>query len=136
MVQVQFEVTGGIENDDMIATATLDQRTDGRPLGTLWMCPTAPTLSKASPPLRAASVGTSPGITDHREQPGTDDNRCSPFEQRRLLSGSQNLDATATSGVVQVQFELTGGALNGYVIATATPTAYGLGGGLEHDGRS
>ncbi len=35
------------------------------------------------------------------------------------------LDATASAGVTQVQFELTGGTLNDWVIATATPTIYG-----------
>ena len=42
------------------------------------------------------------------------------------LSGiTQYLDATASSGVTQVQFELTGGSLNNQVIATATPTYVG-----------
>jgi hypothetical protein len=35
------------------------------------------------------------------------------------------LDASASAGVTQVQFELTGGILNDLVIATATPTIYG-----------
>ena len=35
------------------------------------------------------------------------------------------LDATASAGVTQVKFELTGGTLNDWVIATATPTIYG-----------
>jgi Bacterial Ig domain len=42
------------------------------------------------------------------------------------LSGiTQYLDATASSGVTQVQYELTGGSLNDHVIATATPTYVG-----------
>ena len=42
------------------------------------------------------------------------------------LSGiTQYLDATASSGVTQVQYELTGGSLNNHVIATATPTYVG-----------
>ena len=42
------------------------------------------------------------------------------------VSGTQVvLDATASAGVTQVQFELTGGTLNDAVIATATPTIYG-----------
>jgi hypothetical protein len=41
------------------------------------------------------------------------------------VSGSQTLDAVASSGVSRVQFELTGGPDNGTVIATATPTIYG-----------
>jgi hypothetical protein len=42
------------------------------------------------------------------------------------VSGTQVvLDAIAPAGVTQVQFELTGGTLNDWVIATATPTIYG-----------
>jgi hypothetical protein len=38
---------------------------------------------------------------------------------------SQVLDAAASSGATLVQYEITGGALNDSVIATATPTIYG-----------
>lgn len=41
------------------------------------------------------------------------------------VSGSQNLDASASSGVTGVQYELTGESLNDTVVATATPTIYG-----------
>ena len=41
------------------------------------------------------------------------------------MSGSQILDAGASSGVTSVQFEITGGSLNDDVIATATPSIYG-----------
>jgi polyvinyl alcohol dehydrogenase (cytochrome) len=42
------------------------------------------------------------------------------------LSGNQYLDATASGGVTQVQYELSGGSLSQpEVIATATPTIYG-----------
>ena len=41
------------------------------------------------------------------------------------LSGTQYLDATASSGVTQVQYELTGGTLSEQVIATATRTIVG-----------
>jgi hypothetical protein len=41
------------------------------------------------------------------------------------LSGNQNLDAIASSGATQVQYELTGGSLSDQVIATATPTIVG-----------
>jgi hypothetical protein len=42
-----------------------------------------------------------------------------------VVSGSQTLDATASSGTTQVQFLLTGRTLNTAVIATATPTIFG-----------
>jgi hypothetical protein len=42
------------------------------------------------------------------------------------VSGTQVvLDASVSAGVTQVKFELTGGTLNDWVIATATPTIYG-----------
>lgn len=42
------------------------------------------------------------------------------------VSGTQVvLDASASAGVTQVQFELRGGSLSDSVIATATPTYYG-----------
>ena len=41
------------------------------------------------------------------------------------VSGTQVLDASASSGVTQVQYELTGGSLTDSVIATATATVYG-----------
>ncbi len=42
------------------------------------------------------------------------------------VSGTQVvLDAVASSGVTQVQFELTSGTQNGSVVVTATPTLYG-----------
>jgi phospholipase C len=42
-----------------------------------------------------------------------------------VVSGSQALDATATTGTTQVQFLLTGRRLNTTVIASATPTIIG-----------
>lgn len=41
------------------------------------------------------------------------------------VSGTQGLDALASSGVTQVQYEITGGTLNHSVIASATPTFAG-----------
>ena len=123
VVQVQFEVTGGIENDDVIATATLS---NGQ-WSAAWNSLTVPngtyTLqSVASSP--GGVMGTSPGITVTVNNPAPTTTVVLP-SNNATLSGTQNLDATASSGVVQVQYELTGGALNGYVIATATPTYVG-----------
>ena len=41
------------------------------------------------------------------------------------VSGHQILDAAANPAAAQVQFQLTGGALNNTVVASATPTLYG-----------
>lgn len=41
------------------------------------------------------------------------------------VSATEGLDASASAGVTQVRYELTGGSLNHSVIATATATIYG-----------
>jgi hypothetical protein len=41
------------------------------------------------------------------------------------VTGTQLLDAGASAGTSQVQYELTGGTLNQAVVATGTPTLYG-----------
>ena len=48
-----------------------------------------------------------------------------PSNNATVSGSSQILDAGASSGVTQVQYEITGGTLTDSVIATATPTIYG-----------
>ena len=48
-----------------------------------------------------------------------------PSNNATVSGTSQILDAGASSGVTQVQYEITGGNLTDSVIATATPTIYG-----------
>jgi hypothetical protein len=48
-----------------------------------------------------------------------------PSNNATVSGTSQILDAGASSGVTQVQYEITGRTLNDSVIATATPTIYG-----------
>ena len=48
-----------------------------------------------------------------------------PVTDATVTSTQVVLDASASPGVTQVQFELTGGTLSDYRIATATPTIYG-----------
>ena len=48
-----------------------------------------------------------------------------PSNNATVSGTSQVLDAAASSGVIQVQYEITGGTLTDSVIATATPTIYG-----------
>jgi hypothetical protein len=48
-----------------------------------------------------------------------------PASDASVSGISQVLDATASSGVTLVQYEITGGTLNDAVIATASPTIYG-----------
>ena len=44
---------------------------------------------------------------------------------KTTVTGLQYLDSSASPGVTQVQYELTGGTLNHKVIATGTPTIVG-----------
>ena len=123
VAQVQFEVTGGIENDDVIATATLS---NGQ-WSAAWNSLTVPNGTYTLQSVAASPggvMGTSPGITITVNNPAPTTTVVLP-SNNATLSGTQNLDATASSGVVQVQYELTGGGLNGYVIATATLTYVG-----------
>ena len=48
-----------------------------------------------------------------------------PSNNATVSGTSQILDAGASSGVTQVQYEITGGTLTDSVIATATPSIYG-----------
>ena len=48
-----------------------------------------------------------------------------PSNNATVSGTSQVLDALASSGATQVQYEITGGTLTESVIATATPTYYG-----------
>ena len=48
-----------------------------------------------------------------------------PSNNATVSGSSQILDAGASSGVTQVQYEITGGTLTDSVISTATPTIYG-----------
>lgn len=48
-----------------------------------------------------------------------------PSNNATVSGTSQVLDASASSGVTQVEYEITGGALTDSVVATATPTIYG-----------
>ena len=69
-------------------------------------------------------TGTSPGITITVDNPPPTTNVVLPSNDA-TMSGNQYLDASASPGVSQVQYELTGGTLSDQVIATATPTIYG-----------
>ncbi len=61
--------------------------------------------------------------------------RSAPVEQLDAFRDSSTLTATASSGVTQVQYELTGGTLSEQVIATASTHHRRLGCRLEHHDR-
>ena len=122
MTQVQYELTGGSLNNTVIATATPTI------YGWLasWNTTTVPngTYTLQSVASSGGLTGTSPGITLTVNNPPPTTSVVLPSNDA-TLSGTQYLDATASPGVTQVQYELTGGSLNNTVIATATPTIYG-----------
>ena len=66
---------------------------------------------------RAADAGRQRAATEHRV--------VVPSTGATVSSTQVVLDATASAGVTQVKFELTGGTLNDWVIATAILTNYG-----------
>ena len=69
-------------------------------------------------------TGTSPGITVTVNNSPPTTTVVLPANGA-TLSGTQALDATTSSGVTGVTYELSGGSLSDSVIATATPTIYG-----------
>jgi uncharacterized protein YjbI with pentapeptide repeats len=123
IASVVFELSGGALNDQVIATATptlygwlaqWDTRT--LPNGSYSLKSVATDklgLSAPSPPLGIVVDNTPPETTVGVPSNGV------------TVTGGQWLDASATSGVTKVVYELTGGALSDQVIATATPTEYG-----------
>ena len=122
VTKVQYEVTGGTLNNAVIATATPTI------YGWLasWNTTTVPngTYTLQSVATSGGLTGTSPGITITVNNPPPTTNVVLP-SNAATLSGTQYLDATASSGVTKVQYEVTGGSLTNAVIATATPTIYG-----------
>jgi hypothetical protein len=122
VTQVQYELTGGSLNDTVIATAT--------PTIYGWLANwDSTTVATGSYTLQSVASsgglkGTRPGITITVNNSPPTTNVVLP-SNAATLSGTQYLDAAASPGVTQVQYELTGGSLNDKVIATATPTIYG-----------
>ncbi len=121
--KVQYELTGGTLNDAVIATATPTI------VGWLsgWDTTTVPngTYTLQSVASYAGGVtGTSAPITItiNNLPPSTVVGLPS---SGATISGGQWLDASASPGVTNVVYELTGGTLNNAVIATATPTYVG-----------
>jgi hypothetical protein len=125
VTQVQFELTGGTYSNTAIATATPSL------IGWLaaWNTTAVPngayTLQAVSTYGDGATVGSSPiAVTVNNAPPTT--SVVLPASGA-TMSQNQYLDAVASSGVTQVQYELSGGPTNlsDDVIATGTPTLYG-----------
>jgi hypothetical protein len=71
----------------------------------------------------AAATSVLPGQVAGAQAPST--TVVLPFTDATLSGLTQYLDAVATSGATQLQYELSGGSLSNSVIATATPTFVG-----------
>jgi hypothetical protein len=119
--QVQYVLNGNGLSNDVIATAVPTVygwiggwNTTSVPNGTYTLQSVASTKGGLS--------GTSPAITV------TVNNLTTSVvlpSAKAVLSGSTNLDATASAGTTQVTYELNGSGLTNDVIATAVPTIYG-----------
>jgi hypothetical protein len=123
--QVTYEVSGGPPNlvDDVIATGTATYygwlsawNTTSVPNGTYVLQSIATYSGGVS--------GTSAPITITVNNPPPATTVGLP-SNNATVTGLQYLDSNASSGVTQVQYELTGGTLNDSVIATGTPTIVG-----------
>jgi hypothetical protein len=123
VTQVQYEITGGTLTDSVIATATPTiygwlalWNTTGVVNGTY-------TLQSVA--TSNGGNGTSAPVTITVNNPTPSTEVVIPSNNATVSGTSQVLDAAASLGVTQVQYEVTGGTLTDSVIATATPTIYG-----------
>jgi Bacterial Ig domain len=124
LTKVEFHLTGGSLNQALIATATptiygwlAAWNTTAVPNGTY----TLQSEAYDAAGLSGYSSGTT--VTVDNAPPST--SVVVPSTGATVKGTQVALDASAASGVNKVQYELTGGTLNGSVIATATPTVYG-----------
>jgi hypothetical protein len=123
VTQVQYEITGGTLTDSVIATAT--------PTIYGWLAKwNTTTVANGTYTLQSVATanevnGTSAPISIAVNNPTPSTDVVIPSNNVTVSGTSQVLDAAASSGVTQVQYEITGGTLNDSLIATATPTIYG-----------
>ena len=123
VTQVQYELSGGTLSDAVVATAS--------PTLYGWIASwDSTTVPNGSYTLQSVAsyaggvAGTSPGVTIAVNNPPPKTNVVLPATNA-TISGGQYLDALASPGVTQVQYELSGGTLSDAVVATASPTLYG-----------
>ena len=124
LTKVEFHLTGGSLNKTLIATAT---PTIYGYLA-LWNTITVPngTYVVQSEAYDAAGlIAYSSGVSVTVNNPPPSTTVLSPSGGASVKGTQVLLDASASSGVSGVKYELTGGSLTDSVIATATPTYYG-----------
>jgi hypothetical protein len=124
LTKVEFHLTGGSLNKALIATATptlygwlAGWNTTAVPNGTYTL------QSEAYDAAGLSSYSSGIAITVNNARPTT--SVLIPSTGATVKGTQVTLDATASSGVSKVGYELSGGSLNDSVIATATPTLYG-----------
>ena len=122
--QVQFELNGNGLTNDVVATASptyigwlASWNTTGVPNGTYTV------QSVATNPGGGLS-STSPGVSITVNNPAPTTSVVIP-SNGATLSGGNYLDANASAGTTQVQFEISGNGLTNDVIDTAGQTGYG-----------
>ena len=120
---VTYELSGNGLSDDVVATGT--PTLYGWLAG--WNTTTVPngTYTLHSVASYSGGVsGTSPPVAVTIDNPPPTTTVVLPANNT-TLSGSEYLDATASSGVTGVTYELSGNGLSDDVVATGTPTLYG-----------
>ena len=122
--QVQYELTGGSLNNQVIATAIPTIVGWAAAWNTTTVVNGTYTLnSVASYP--GGVIATSTPITITVDNPPPSTAVIIPSNNATVSGTSLVLDGTASSGVTQVQYEISGGTLTDSAIATGTPTLYG-----------
>jgi hypothetical protein len=120
--QVEFQLSGNGLINDVIAVAT--------PTVYGWLAG-FDTTTVPNGTYSLQSVATAGGLTGVSPAVTVTVNNAAPTTSVVLpsngasVSGVQNLDATASTGVTKVTYELSGNGLTNYVIAKATPTLFG-----------
>jgi hypothetical protein len=128
--QVQFDVTGP-EPDDPISDQAVALAVTSSPYGYLayWNTAEVPngayTLWSVADCFVAQGFGTSPPITITVDNPPPTTAVLIPSNGSTESGTAALLDAKASSGMNDVNFEVSGGTLSNQVIATGTPTVYG-----------
>ena len=124
LTKVEFHLTGGSLNKTLVATATPTiygwlsaWDTTAVPNGTYVL------QSEAYDAAGLSAYSSGVTVTVNNPPPATA--VLVPSGGSSVKGNAVALDASASSGVSQVKYELTGGSLTDSVIATATPTYYG-----------
>jgi hypothetical protein len=120
--QVDYQLSGnGLTNDVIgVATPTLYGWVDSFDTTTV---PNG-TYSLQSVATSGGLTGTSPAVTVTVDNVAPTTSVVVP-SSGVSVSGTQNLDATASTGVTKVTYELSGNGLSDHPIATATPSLIG-----------